>query len=152
VEGQHRQAPAGGALLQLGPAGHQAASAADGGHVQQPEGPGDQTGLTKPQQPGQQGIKQPLAPIDGIVEGGGGAGIALEGIEGQGEELLAIVAALALEHHQRLALQAGREGQLIADAGKAGGVAAVLAEHHQGPHQQGQQRGEQSHGCRPPAG
>jgi hypothetical protein len=93
--------------------------------------------LPEAQQPGQQRIEQTLAAIDGVIQGRAGARISLERIQGQGEELLAVVAALALQDHQIGPLKPRREGQLVADAGQARGVAAVLAEHHQGPDQQG---------------
>ena len=60
--------------------------------------------------------------------------------------MLAVVAAFVSKDHQIGALEPGGKGQLVADAGQSGGVTPVLAEHHQGPHQQGDQAGKEADG------
>ena len=82
--------------------------------------------------------------MDGVIQRGARTRVELQRVQCQRQKLLAVIAPLAIQHHQGLTLQPGRQRQLVTDAGQARGIAAVLAKHNEGPDQEGHQPAEQT--------
>ena len=86
----------------LRPKGHQRCCTANRQHIEAGQGPSDQRWLTQTKDPRQQGIKQPLAAIDRVIEGLTRSRIRLPGIQSQREVLLPVIAPLTGQDHQFL--------------------------------------------------
>ena len=86
----------------LRPKGHQRRCTANRQHIGASQGPSDQPRLTQTQDPSQQGIKQPLAAIDRVIEGLTRSRVRLPGIQSQREVLLPVIAPLTGQDHQFL--------------------------------------------------